>query len=115
MASALGLSPLVLITSEQDGLKRNAIPHISLALPRRASKHERGSSVRPPGHPEGTPPSLRFYPDQRESFVLGQGRDESSEGFKLTDEWAVSRRYMSLESLASLSDDPVLRLSAVAA
>ncbi len=31
------------------------------------------------------------------------------------DEWAVSRRYMSLESLASLSDDPVLRLSAVAA
>jgi transposase-like protein len=31
------------------------------------------------------------------------------------DEWAVSRRYMSLESLAHLSDDPVLRLSAVAA
>jgi len=31
------------------------------------------------------------------------------------DEWAVSRRYMSLESLAALSDDPVLRLSAVAA
>ena len=32
-----------------------------------------------------------------------------------SDEWAVSRRYMSLESLAVLSDDPVLRLSAVAA
>jgi putative transposase len=31
------------------------------------------------------------------------------------DEWAVSRRYMSLESLSVLSDDPVLRLSAVAA
>ena len=31
------------------------------------------------------------------------------------DEWAVSRRYMSLESLATLSDDPVLRLSAVGA
>ena len=31
------------------------------------------------------------------------------------DEWAVSRRYMSLESLATLSDDPVLRLSAVSA
>ena len=31
------------------------------------------------------------------------------------DEWAVSRRYMSLESLATLSDDPLLRLSAVAA
>jgi transposase-like protein len=31
------------------------------------------------------------------------------------DEWAVSRRYMSLESLATLSDDPILRLSAVAA
>jgi putative transposase len=31
------------------------------------------------------------------------------------DEWAVSRRYMSLESLSGLSDDPVLRLSAVAA
>ncbi len=31
------------------------------------------------------------------------------------DEWAVSRRYMSPESLATLSDDPVLRLSAVAA
>jgi putative transposase len=31
------------------------------------------------------------------------------------DEWAVSRRYMSLESLSALSDDPVLRLSAMAA
>jgi transposase-like protein len=31
------------------------------------------------------------------------------------DEWAVTRRYMSLESLAALSDDPVRRLSAVAA
>jgi transposase-like protein len=31
------------------------------------------------------------------------------------DEWAVSRRYMSLESLSSLSDDPVHRLSAVTA
>ena len=31
------------------------------------------------------------------------------------DEWAVTRRYMSLESLATLSDDPVIRLSAVAA
>jgi putative transposase len=31
------------------------------------------------------------------------------------DEWAVSRRYMSLESLATLSDDHVLRLSAVGA
>src|SRR3954453_10711075 len=30
------------------------------------------------------------------------------------DEWAVSRRYMSLESLSTLSDDPVLRLSAMA-
>ena len=32
-----------------------------------------------------------------------------------SDEWAVTRRYMSLESLCTLSDDPVLRLSAVAA
>jgi putative transposase len=31
------------------------------------------------------------------------------------DEWAVSRRSMSLESLSSLSDDPVRRLSAVTA
>ena len=31
------------------------------------------------------------------------------------DEWAVSRRYMSLESLSALSDDPVCRLSAVSA
>jgi transposase-like protein len=31
------------------------------------------------------------------------------------DEWAGSRRYMSLESLSSLSDDPVRRLSAVTA
>ena len=31
------------------------------------------------------------------------------------DEWAVGRRYMSLESLATLSDDPILRLPAVAA
>jgi transposase-like protein len=30
------------------------------------------------------------------------------------DEWAVSRRYMSLESLSVLSDDPVLSLPAVA-
>ncbi|MCP8941100.1 IS256 family transposase [Alsobacter sp. SYSU M60028] len=32
-----------------------------------------------------------------------------------SDEWAVTRRYMSLESLGTMSDDPVLRLSAVAA
>jgi putative transposase len=32
-----------------------------------------------------------------------------------SDEWAVTRRYMSLESLGTLSDDPVRRLSAVAA
>jgi hypothetical protein len=31
------------------------------------------------------------------------------------DEWAVSRRYMSLESLAAFGDDPVLRLPAAAA
>jgi len=31
------------------------------------------------------------------------------------DEWAASRRCMSLESLTALSDDPILRLSAVAA
>jgi putative transposase len=31
------------------------------------------------------------------------------------EEWAVSRRYVGLESLAALSDDPLLRPSAVAA
>jgi putative transposase len=31
------------------------------------------------------------------------------------DEWAVSRRYMSLESLSGLSDDPILRLPTMAA
>lgn len=31
------------------------------------------------------------------------------------DEWAVSRRYMSLETLASLSDDPVVRPTAIPA
>ena len=32
-----------------------------------------------------------------------------------SDEWAVTRRYMSLESLGTLSDDPIRRLTAVAA
>ena len=32
-----------------------------------------------------------------------------------TDVWAVSRRYMSLESLTAIGDDPVPRLPAVAA
>jgi putative transposase len=32
-----------------------------------------------------------------------------------TDEWAVSRRYMSLESLTAIDDDPIPRLPAVAA
>ncbi len=32
------------------------------------------------------------------------------------DEWAVQRgRYMTLETIASLSDDPIVRLSAVTA
>ena len=31
------------------------------------------------------------------------------------DEWAVARRYMSLESLSVLSEDPILRLPAMAA
>jgi hypothetical protein len=31
------------------------------------------------------------------------------------DEWAVARRYMTLESLSPMSDDPVLSLPAVAA
>ena len=31
------------------------------------------------------------------------------------DEWAVSRRYMSLESLAVLSDAPLVKLPGVAA
>ena len=31
------------------------------------------------------------------------------------DEWAVARRYMTLESLSQMSDDPVLSLPAVAA
>jgi putative transposase len=31
------------------------------------------------------------------------------------DEWAVGRRYMSLESFAAVSDDPIVRLPAVAA
>lgn len=32
-----------------------------------------------------------------------------------SDEWAVPQRYMSLESLSTLSDDPVFRLPALAA
>jgi putative transposase len=32
-----------------------------------------------------------------------------------TDEWAVGRRYMSLESLAPVSDDPLIKLPGVAA
>jgi putative transposase len=31
------------------------------------------------------------------------------------DEWTVSRRYMSLESLTPVSDDPMIRLPGVAA
>jgi len=31
------------------------------------------------------------------------------------DEWAVGRRYMSLESLAPVSDDPLVRLPGVVA
>ncbi len=31
------------------------------------------------------------------------------------DEWTVSRRYMSLESLAPISEDPLVRLPGVAA
>jgi putative transposase len=32
-----------------------------------------------------------------------------------TDEWAVARRYMTLESLAQVSENPVLKLPAVTA
>jgi len=32
-----------------------------------------------------------------------------------TDEWAVARRYMTLESLAQLGENPVLKLPAVTA
>lgn len=31
------------------------------------------------------------------------------------DEWALSRRYMGLKSIASVSDDPILRVPGVAA
>jgi len=38
-----------------------------------------------------------------------------SSGRTPTDEWAVGRRYMSLESLAPVSDTPIVRLPGVAA
>ena len=31
------------------------------------------------------------------------------------DEWTVSRRYMSLESINSVSEDPIVKLSALTA
>jgi putative transposase len=34
---------------------------------------------------------------------------------KQNDEWTVSRRYMSLESLTHVRDDPMIRLPGVAA
>lgn len=53
---------------------------------------------------------IGIFPNDRAVVrLVGASMLESS------DEWAVSRRYMSLESLVALSDDPVLRLSAVAA
>ena len=59
---------------------------------------------------------------QRRSDVVGISPNDRAAArlvgalmLEQTDEWAVSRRYMSLESLTAIGDDPVPRLPAVAA
>jgi hypothetical protein len=51
--------------------------------------------------------------------LVAQGKlDEALKALLLeqNDEWAVQRgRYMSLETIAPLSDDPIIKLPAVAA
>jgi hypothetical protein len=62
-------------------------------------------------------PARRSVATNRPSRNLPALLDHLVTALKLeqNDEWAVSRRYMSLQSLADLSDDPIFRLSAVPA
>ena len=47
--------------------------------------------------------------------TIAQRRDQAVLRLEQNDEWAVQRgRYMSLETIAPLSDDPIVKLPAVA-
>jgi putative transposase len=58
---------------------------------------------------------LEFTQDESGSASFGIRRLIGALLLEQNDEWAVQRgRYMSLETIAPLSDDPIVKLSAVA-